>query len=311
MEIKEINLKFFVDVLARNLLAIGIAVAVCVALALVYCHYAPRTYISKVTLMPEETAPDPMAALGVLGSTLGLTAGGGSQQFSELYLDVVKSRGFLKGLLDRKVRAAGRDTTAAEFYGLAGDEERRRIFLMGRELHSALKLTKLSNGLIAIELETEDAEFSASLLNAIVADLEAFFEANERRKMERSLEFMRGKIAEKELLYKASSNRLAEFISQNQYLDFQKTPKLYNTLEELKRDQRIQEEIYLLLVKEFEKSQIENEKDKAIIQVLDYAEPALQKDKPYRVKITASALLGSFLLAYGLLLVRERLKTAA
>jgi uncharacterized protein involved in exopolysaccharide biosynthesis len=226
-------------------------------------------------------------------------------------MDVVKSRGFLKALLHKPVRAGDSAATPESFYGLADLEERRKVFTLGQKLHTALELVEGPNGIIHLTLETEDAEFSASLLNAIVADLETFFDAKEQQRMERSLAFMKGKIAEKEKLYKESSERLAQFISQNQFLDFQRTPRQFNRMEELKRDQRIQEEIYLLLVKEYEKSQLEKEKGKAIIQVLDFAEPALRKEKPYRVKIVASALLGSFLLAYGLLLVRERLATAA
>ncbi|MDB5047897.1 MAG: hypothetical protein JWO30_968 [Fibrobacteres bacterium] len=310
VEIKEISLHFFVSVFFRNLKVIALSVIVCSALAFAYCHYAPKTYISSVTLMPEEHSQEPLGALGMLSSSIGLPVSG-SSQFSDMYRDVIKSRLFVRNLLGRQVKAGDSTTTPAGFFGLTNLEERRQVAQLAKVLDKSVDLTKLPNGMMIINLETEDANFSASFLNALISDLEKFFKDKERAKLVSSLEFMKNKIDEKEKIYRTSSNRVAEFISSNQYLDFQKTPHLYSQLEELKRDQRIQEEIYLLLVKEYEKSQIEKEKEKNLIQVLDYAEPAFHKEKPYRVKIMGIAVLGSLLVSYGALVILARLKSQA
>lgn len=312
MEIKEINLHFYFEVLFRNIKVMALSVIVCAALAFAYCWYAPKTYISSVTLLPEENAAEPLGALSMLSSSIGLPVGG-THPFSDMYRDVIKSRTFVRNLLNRKVLAGapGDSTTAAAFFGLAGLDERRQVAGLSKLVDKYVELLKLPNGMMVINLETENAVFSSSFLNLLVSDLELFFKEKERAKIIASLEFMKAKIDEKEMVYRASSDRVASFLSENQYLDFQKTPHLYSRLEELKRDQRIQEEIYLLLAKEYEKNLMEKERDKNLIRVLDYAEPALRKEKPYRVKIMLGAILGSFILSYIAMLVLARLKPRA
>jgi uncharacterized protein involved in exopolysaccharide biosynthesis len=310
VETKEISLHFFFSVFARNLKVICLSMLITSALAFVYCYFAPKTYVSSVTLLPEEHAQESIGALGMLSSSFGLAVPA-SSQFSDMYRDVIKSRQFVRKLLSEQVKAGDSTTTPLAFYGLQGKDERQQVDQLSRTIDKATELTKLPNGIIVINLETTDANFSSGFLNALISDLEKFFKDKERAKLASSLEFMKNKIEEKEKNYRSSSNRVASFISENQYLDVQKTPHLYSQLEELKRDQRIQEEIYLLLVKEFEKSQLEMEKEKNLIQVLDRAEPAYHKEKPYRVKIMATALLGSLLISYAALLVVARLKSQA
>jgi uncharacterized protein involved in exopolysaccharide biosynthesis len=248
--------------------------------------------------------------LGALSSSFGFPVAT-SAKVSDQYKDVIESRSFVRNLLGRKIQAGDSSVTPASFYGLDGLEERKQVEGLSKQLKNDLDLVKLTNGMISFRMETLDANFSSSFLNIIVSDLEKFFEAKDRKKVERSLEFIKTKIDEKEKAYTQSSERIANFISQNQYLDPQKTPRLFNQLEELKRDQNIQQQIYLVLVQEYEKSQIEKEKDKNLIQVLDYAEPAFKKEKPYRVKIMLAAFFGSIAITFGFLLLRERLKTTA
>lgn len=308
MEVTEISLGYFLQVFARNLKIIVLACIICCGLALLYCWYAPKTYLATVALFPEESGAQPGGtALAMLSSSFGLPVGK-SSQFSDLYQDVIKSRTFIREILPRPLQAKDSMTTPQSFYHLKDKSEAEQAAALAHILAKDLDLVKLPNGMMSLTLETTDPVFSASLLNAIITDLERFFANKQKREMERSLEFIKSKIDEKEKIYRASSERVAQFISKNQYLDYQKTPYLYNQLEELKRDQRVQEEIYLLLVKEYEQSQIEKQKEKNLIQVLDYAEPALKKEKPYRVKIMLGAFMGSILLSYGALLVRERLK---
>jgi uncharacterized protein involved in exopolysaccharide biosynthesis len=312
METKEINLAFYFGVLKDRWKAILASVLIASGLALAYCQLAERSYLGKAALLPEEGGePALSGALGMLGANFGL--GGGSKgKNSDLYLDVVKSRGFIQRLRQQKYKTSKGDSLSLDsVYHLGKYDEAIRLDALSKRFGDALKVVKSESGIVNLQLETNDPVLSAELLTAILRDLEAFFKDRDARKMEKGLEFIKEKLDEKEVQYRQSADKVAAFLSQNQYIDPIKTPRLYTTLEALKTDQRIHEEVYLLLYKEFEQSRIEKQKEKSVMQVLDYPMPALEKERPKRRKIMMGAVAGSFLLSYLALLALARLRKTA
>lgn len=312
METKEVNLAFYIDVLRHRWKTILGAVVIASGLALAYCQLAEKSYLAKAALLPEEGGePALSGALGMLGANFGL--GGASKgKNSDLYLDVVKSRDFIQRLRQQRYKTSKGDSlTLDSVYHLAKYDEAIRLDALSKRFGDALKVAKADNGIVNLQLETNDPVLSAALLTAILRDLEAFFRDRDARKMEKSLEFIKEKLDEKEVQYRQSADKVASFLAQNQYIDPVKTPRLYTTLEGLKTDQRIQEEVYLLLYKEYEQSRIEKQKDKSVMQVLDWPVPALEKEKPKRRKIMMGAVAGSFLLSYLALLALARMRKTA
>ena len=311
MEITELKLSFYFDVLRRHWLAILSAVVVACGLGLVYCQLAEKTYISKAALLPEEGEKTMASPLSMLTANLGFGAQAKGKN-SDLYLDVVKSRGFILGLLKEKYKSSkSADVALDSFFNLRKYSTPVRLDALSKRLSKALIVEKAENGIVNLQLETSDPVFSADLLTVILKRLEIFFKERDAHKLEKGLEFIKEKLDEKETEFHLSGDKVAAFLSQNQYIDPIKTPRLYNTLEGLKRDERIQEEIYLLLYKEYEQSRIEKQKEKSVMQILDTPEPALEKDKPKRRKIMMTAFMASFAMAYLGFALKDRMRMKA
>jgi uncharacterized protein involved in exopolysaccharide biosynthesis len=311
MEIAEVRLSFYLDVLRRHWLAIGLSVAAACCLALAYCFIATKTYIAQAILLPEEGEPGLASPLSMLAGNFGFAAPKSGKN-SELYKDVVKSRQFIETLLQEKYLTERKDSLAIDsFYNYRKYPMPVRLDALSKKFSHTLSVIRNENGIILLKLETHDPVYSAELLSAILRHLETFFKEQEARKTEKSLEFIREKLGEKEKQFRASGQNTAAFLAQNQYIDPLKTPHLHNRLESLKREERIQEEIYLLLYKEYEKARIDKQKEKSAMQVLEYPVPALEKDKPKRRKILVTTLAISFLLAYVLFALSDRFRMKA
>jgi uncharacterized protein involved in exopolysaccharide biosynthesis len=311
MEIAEIKLSFYFDVLRRHWPAIVGATVLASSLALVYCFVAPKTYLSTAALLPDQGESNITNPLSMITANLGFAAPSKGKN-SELYMDVVQSKGFVRTLLQEKIRTSrGAPEDLAAFYHFEKLDSAHRMNALSKKMKNSLKVNKADNGIVKLSLVSPDPVFSAELLASILHNLEIFFKDQEARKMEKSLSFMHEKMDEKEAQFRESSEKLAAFLAQNQYVDPLKTPHLYNRMLGLKRDERIQEEIYLLLYKEYEKARIEKQKESSVMQILDYPEPALDKESPKRRKIMMGAMAGSFLLSYLSLLLLDRLKMKA
>lgn len=308
MEIAEVKLSFYLDVLKRHWQAISLSMVAACGLALAYCFLATKTYISQATLLPEEGDPGLASPLSMLAGNFGLTAPQKGKN-SDLYKDVVKSRGFIETLLRERYLTQEKDSLAIDsFYNYRKHPMPKRLDALSKKFSHTLNVAKNENGIIVMKLETHDPVYSAELLSAILRHLESYFKEQEARKTEKSLEFIREKLVEKEQQFRASGEKTAAFLAQNQYIDPLKTPHLYNKLEGLKREERIQEEIYLLLYKEYEKARIDKQKEKSTMQVLDHPVPALEKEKPKRRKIMATTFAVSFLMAYLLFALGDRMR---
>jgi uncharacterized protein involved in exopolysaccharide biosynthesis len=311
MEITEVKLSFYLDVLRRHWKAILVSVLIASALGLVYCMLAQKTYVSTGSLMPEEGDQSLTNPLGMISANLGFAAPSKGKN-SDLYEDVVKSRTFIKNLLPEKFRTVRGDSVGLEtFYELTDLPAAKRVEVLSGKFKSALKVEIAPNGLIGLSLETPDPIFSSELLTTLLRKLEIFFKDQETKKTEKSLEFIKEKVEEKEVQYRRSSEAVAAFLAQNQYVDPIKTPFLFNKLDGLKEDERIQQEIYLLLYKEYEKARIDKQKEKSTMRILDYPEPALDKEKPQRRKIMMGMAGGAFVLAYLMFLMSDRFRAKA
>lgn len=311
MEVAEVKLSFYLDVIKRHWKAMSAAVLGAAALGLVYCVIAPKTYISTASLMPEEGEASAANPLSMITANLGFAAPTKGKN-SALYMDVVKSRGFIDELRKEKYLTSKGDSLDLDsFYNVRKYEMPKRMAGLSLYLKHSLKVDRSENGIVDLTLETKDPVVSAELLKAILHHLEIYFKDLEAKKMEKSLEFMKEKMEEKEVQFRSASEQVTAFLSRNQYVDPLKTPHLFNELEGLKRDERIQEEIYLLLYKEYEKARIEKQKEKSTMQILDQPEPALEKEKPKRKKIMLQVVGGAFVLSYLLLMFRDRFRMKA
>src|SRR5206468_2745544 len=96
---------FYFDVLKRHWKGILGAVVFGCAIGLVYCQLATKTYISTATLLPEEGDKAISSPLSMLTANFGFSPSQKAKN-SDLYLDVVKSRGFVLGLLKEKYKSS-------------------------------------------------------------------------------------------------------------------------------------------------------------------------------------------------------------
>ena len=82
-------------------------------------------------------------------------------------------------------------------------------------------------------------------------------------------------------------------------------PALESELSRLIRDQKIQEQLYLLLTSELEQARIRETMDTPTVQVLDVAVPPERPSRPRRLILTLAAGILGFSVAAVAILVRE------
>jgi uncharacterized protein involved in exopolysaccharide biosynthesis len=69
---------------------------------------------------------------------------------------------------------------------------------------------------------------------------------------------------------------------------------------------KINEEIFIAVKKEHELAKIQEEKDRSVINVLDYAETPVHKSGPKRTKIVALSFFTSLIFAVALAVLAEK-----
>ena len=160
--------------------------------------------------------------------------------------------------------------------------------------------------LLTLEIETEEAELSADILNYIVWQLDNFIQTKKTSSAGNQRIFVEGRLVEIKVELTIAENKLKDFREQNRMIVT--SPELLLQQERLLREVIINTTIYTELKKQFEVAKIEEVKDIPIINVMDKARANANRESPKRSIIVLSTFFISLLGAVGLEIFRKSFK---
>ena len=158
------------------------------------------------------------------------------------------------------------------------------------------------SGLITVTVMMEEPQLAADIANYIADFVKEFISYEQHREEVRNLNFVQNQtILAKENLTKSEEN----------WIDFKKdipqsvTPAL--RMKEKRLNSKIDENkaVYITLLQQLEIAKIDEAKESLLINILDIAEPAVEKSKPKRTFITLFMLFAGFGLSISFLLIKE------
>tara|TARA_A100001011_G_C14236391_1_gene811210 strand:+ start:223 stop:1236 length:1014 start_codon:yes stop_codon:yes gene_type:complete len=159
------------------------------------------------------------------------------------------------------------------------------------KLEKRILFKELDSGLLQVKVLMEEPQMAADIANYIALFVENYIGTDITLKSTKYREFIgnRKEIAKQDL--SKSEEKLTLFRKNNPIaLD---TPDLQLTRLRLIRDLEVNQELYITILTQYEIAKMEESKDKPIINILDDADPAVEKYSPKRLKLlVVSTLLG-------------------
>ena len=194
---------------------------------------------------------------------------GGSQKIFDIFPRILESRSFLSELSSLKVDAS-RDSgkILVDFLIPHPNPKVPVNEQLLNKLRGMITLTKEKDGVNTITIHGRDPIFTAFLSNTLVARLENYYSTLETKKATQNLVFLESKHMEAKHDLSLIADSIRVFKEQNREIII---PFLVQRLYWLQMEQRIREEKYLLLAREYESAKIDYEKVKPIVVVVDSA----------------------------------------
>jgi uncharacterized protein involved in exopolysaccharide biosynthesis len=219
---------------------------------------------------------------------------GGNQKIFDIFPRILESRTFLSEMKSLKVKTT-LDTGKAMAEFLIPKPSPKVPFdiqLLDR-LRGMIMLNKEKDGVNILTIKGRDPVFVAFLANTLVSRLENYYSTVETKKAAQNLRFLEAKHLEAKVELSSIADSIRTFKERNREINI---PYLMQRLYWLQIEQRIREEKYMLLTKEYESAKIDYEKVKPIVVVVDSAIVPFSKSEPRRkIALIVSCAFGTLL----------------
>lgn len=265
--------------------------AVIVGLTLIYILIVPPKYQAKAGILAGQSKD--ISGLRSIAEQFGLVNFDESVLNSpEVYKEIIRSRNLIDVVAKKKFPVSKRDTllNLVDLYKIKVNErkkdwsEKKISFLLYKKILKSLTIkTDIKTPIVWIFCETIDPLLSATVIEAIIEELDNFNNQVRNVKARKNLEFIEKRLDEiRGELQKAEEN-LKEFQLENKRIT--DSPELQLALGRLIRNVKMQEELYITLSKERELAKIEEIKEAPIIDIIETPVPPVIKSYPKIGKI--------------------------
>jgi len=227
---------------------------------------------------------------------------------SEYFVELLKSSSFQERIAQKKFysKLFGQEVDLITYYKINEPNENLRLIKAVKAISSNLKVSiDRTTKVISLSYSSREPELSAAVANAFVEELIVFNQDIRDTKAKLNRIFIEKQLDENQALLKKAEAELADFVARNKKIA---TPDLEMELDRLKRNVKVQEEVYITLKKQLELAKIEEQERKPTIEIIEKAKIPIAKSKP-RTKM--NVILAFFLAAFifiGLAFVLEWLK---
>ena len=278
-------------------------------IAVVVLLIIPNYYTAQVTILPSSGKSE-LLGLFTLASQLGYSSGQNEPAFNipQVIAKVMRSQ-VIADMLSEKTYFSSRHNkklTLAQVFDIKENDPIRLKYYLYLAFNNAISInidTKIKT--IDLAVQTSDPNISAQLANDIIEALNNYNKTYRINNAKLNREFVEKRLQETQQKLAMSENELKNFRERNRRIA--DSPLLQLRLQQLLRDQRVQEELYLILMKEYEMAKLQEVKDTPIIDIIEKAQPPVVKSGPRRLKTLLVIMLMSLLLSGAAIWGREYL----
>jgi uncharacterized protein involved in exopolysaccharide biosynthesis len=304
-EFEEVHLIDYVNVLLKRRWLIVVGVFISVLLTGIVSKRMPPVFTASAKFLPSKN-PDMISRMGTL------VGGGKVETFednvtSEYYTELLKSSPFLERIAGKKFlsRKFGGEVDLISYYKIKEGNETLRLVKATGAISGSLKVSIDRNTkVITLSYSTNEPELSAAIVNAFVDELIIYNQDIRDTKAKQNRIFIEKQLDENQKLLKKAEDELTIFTSRNKKIV---TPELEVELDRLKRNVKMQEEVYITLKKQLELAKIEEQERKPSIEIIEKAAAPLYKSSPKTRRNVILAAFLSFVLFAGVAFVLEYL----
>ena len=291
----EVHLIDYINVLLKWRWLIIVGVLLCVVTTGVVSKRMTPVFTASARFLPSRS-PEMVSRMGTLIGAGGKIEGIEENVTSEFYAELIKSNVFLERIAQRKFnsRKMASEIDLATYYKIkANDETEKRIKTL-RAISGNLKVSIDRNTkIVTVSYSTSEPALSAEIVNAILEELIRYNQDIRDSKAKQNRIFIEKQLAETQELLRRAEAELADFTARNKKIV---TPDLEIELDRLKRNVKVQEEVFITLKRQLELAKIEEEEKKPAIEVIERALPPLTKSKPRtKMNVILAAFVSGFL----------------
>jgi len=289
-EREEFHLIDYVNVLLKRRWMIILGVLLCVIFSGIYSKSQSPVYIASAKFLSSRN-PDMTSRMGTLIGTSGRIESLENNVTSEYYTLLLKSSPFLERIANKKFfsKEMGEEVDLISYYKVEADNEVERLTLITKTIGGNLDIsTDRTTKVVSISYSTGEPKLSAAIVNVFLEELIIYNQDVKESKTKQNREFIEDRLEENRKLLKNAETELANFTAKNKIIG---TPALEIELDRLKRNVKVQEEVFLTLRKQLELAKIEEQEKKPVIEILEKAAPPLYKSSP---KVRRNVILAGF-----------------
>ena len=184
--------------------------------------------------------------------------------------------------------------------GFSADSYHKNIETAIENLGELILVNEETSGLITVSVLMEEPGLASGIANYIAEFVKDFISVEQHREAVKNKAFIYGQRMEAKKELALSEEKLTEFYKKNPLA--QGNPELLLIEGRLIRNIEEKQAVYITLRQQYEIAKIEEAKENLSVNILDVAEPAVEKAKPKRILIVISAFMlsifFSFLIAF-------------
>ena len=289
-EREEFHLIDYVNIVLKRRWMIVIGVFLCVLFVGIRLKMQSPVYTASAKFLPSRN-PEMTSRMGTLIGTSGRIESLENNVTSEYYTELLKSSPFLERISNKKFfsKELGQEVDLISYYEVEADNEVEKSAIIIEIIDGSLEIsTARTTNVISLSYSTNEAELSAAIVNAFLEELIIYNQDVKESRAQKNREFIETQLNENRKLLKDAEAELADFTAKNRIIG---TPVLEVELERLKRNVKVQEEVYLTLRKQLELAKIEEQEKKPVIEIIERAAPPLHRSSP---KIRRGVMLAGF-----------------
>jgi len=184
---------------------------------------------------------------------------------------------------------------------LAPDQEYKLTYEAILKLDKLISVKEEKNGLITVLVLMQEPNLAANIANYIAEFVKEFISFEQKREATRNREFIENQKSDAKYELENSEEKHVEF---KEKYPQTVTPVLIMTDIRLRSAIEENRAVYITLRQQYEIAKIEEAKENLFVNILDYAEPAVEKTKPKRILILLLSLLFGTLVGITGILIR-------
>lgn len=296
----------YLDVIFRNWKRIGSFFLLTALVSFVVLLLMPNYYLSQVTILPP-SGKSSFPGLMNLASDLGYSSSSeGVVNSPQVIARIVRSRMLAEMLGAREYfhQGKGRHVKLPEIFKVKEKDPARIEYFTHLSLNRALT-TNIDARIKSLDviLKVDDPRVASELTNAIVEELDNYNKHYRNSKARSNREFIEKRLADTGDSLKKYEEALRSFKEENRMIA--QSPALLLRQQRLVRMININQELYLLLSKEYETAKIQEVRDTPVLDIIERARTLPVKSGPVKRATLARIILLVLIFAPAFLWLRE------